>query len=128
MKITVKGNIGADAILRTVGEGESAMAVCDFNIAENKTMRDGSVKTTWTKVTLWRGYAEKMAQYLKKGRYVQVTGEGEVETYVTSGNVIAGRIHINRNVEIDLGFDRPAQADGAPWAGAEVATEELAEV
>ena len=124
MKIVVKGNIGADAILRTVGEGENKFAVCDFNIAENKPTKDGGTKTIWTKVTLWRAYAEKMAQYLKKGRYVQVEGEGEVETYVTNGNQIAGRVHINRNVSIDLGFDRPAQPEDAPWAE----TEELEEV
>ena len=115
MKISVKGNIGADAILRTVGEGENKFSVCDFNIAENRTQKDGSVKTTWTKVTIWRGYAEKMAQYLTKGRYIRVEGEGDVETYVTSGNQINGRVHINRNVEIDLGFDR-TQPEEAPWA------------
>jgi single stranded DNA-binding protein len=124
MKIIVKGNIGADAILRTVGEGENQFSVLDFNVAENKTNGDGSKKTIWTKVTLWRAYAEKMAQYLKKGRYVQVEGEGEVETYVTNGNQIAGRVHINRNVSIDLGFDRPAQPEDAPWAE----TAELEEV
>lgn len=123
MKITVKGNIGSDAILRTVGEGEDKFSVCDFNIAENKTDKNGNKKTIWTKVTLWRAYAEKMAQYLTKGRYVQVEGEGEVETYVTKGNQIAGRVHINRNVSIDLGFDRPAQEEEAPWAEEEALEE-----
>jgi single stranded DNA-binding protein len=118
MKITVKGNIGSDAILRTVGEGENAMSVCDFSVAENQRRTDGSTKTIWTKVTLWRKYAEVMAPLLKKGRKVLVTGEGEAETYVTNGNIVNCRVHINRSVDIDL-LDRPESEEGAPWAAEE---------
>jgi len=116
MKCIVKGNIGADAILRTVGEGENQISVCDFAVAENIGKGDAK-KTVWTKVTLWRKYAETMAPLLKKGRYVQVEGNGVVETYVVE-NTIKARLHINSNVDVDL-LDRPAADDQAPWAVAE---------
>ena len=123
MKIQIKGNIGADAILRTVGEGENLHNVCDFNVAENRKLKDGTTKTTWTKVTLWNNYAVTMAPFLKSGRKVLVEGDGDVETYVTGGTQIMARLHINRNVDIDL-LDSPAKED-APWSQTEAELEEV---
>ena len=117
MKITVKGNIGADAVLRTVGEGDAAMSVCDFTIAEDKKKADGSEYTVWTKVTLWRKRAEGLAPYLKKGRYVMVTGDGEAETYVSGGNTVKARVHI-KSVDRDgiefFNLARKEEAEGTP--------------
>ncbi len=72
MNINFKGNIGKDAELRKVNINNVDTAVCSFWVAENIPHRDNKKETQWHKVTIWRGYAEKMAQWLKQGRYVFV--------------------------------------------------------
>ena len=117
--ITVKGFIGANAELRTVGEGENAYAVCDFRLAENINRKNGETRTVWYKVTLWRKYAETMAQYLKKGRKVQVEGllDNDPKVYTGKDNTI----HAYNNIQatdIDL-LDAPRNDEEAPWASVE---------
>lgn len=118
-KITVKGYIGKDAELRTVGEGENTFSVCDFWLGENvKKRSDGSTRTIWHKVTIWRKYAETMAPYLKSGRKVQVEGFAEPKSYTNRENTIVPYIAISAD-DIDL-LDAPRTEDEeAPWAAAE---------
>jgi len=98
MTITFDGNIGKDATLRTVKVGGEDTKVCSFWVAENISKRDGSNKTLWHKVTIWRGYAEKMAQYLKKGRHVLVEGYAEAKTYTTQDNRIVPYIDVQPGI------------------------------
>jgi single-stranded DNA-binding protein len=86
--ITFDGNVGKTAELRTVKVNGADTKVCSFWVGENISKRDGSKKTIWHKVTLWRGYAEKMAQYLTTGRHVLVEGYAEAKTYTTKDNRI----------------------------------------
>ena len=94
MTINFDGNIGKDAVLRTVKVNGEDTKVCSFWVAENIGKRDGSKKTLWHKVTIWRGYAEKMAQYLKQGRHVLVEGYAEAKTYTTQDNRIVPYIDV----------------------------------
>lgn len=122
MKVTFKGNIGKDAELRTVGEGENAYSVLSIWVAENKKLRDGSKKTKWHKVTLWRRYAEVMAPFLKKGRRIEVEGTlNDVKTYTTPDNRIVAYADVWAD-EVEL-LDRPEPEGDTP---PEVAAEETA--
>jgi len=113
MKITFKGNIGKDAELRTVGEGENAYSVLSIWVAENKKRRDDVKETKWHKVTLWRRYAEVMAPYLKKGRRIEVEGTlNDVKTYTTQDNRIIAYADIWAE-EVEL-MDRPEPAGDVP--------------
>jgi len=95
MTISVIGNIGNGAELRTVNVNGVETSVCSFWMAENFKKRDGSTKTTWHKVTVWRKYAEVMAQYLTKGRKILVTAENaEAKTYTDKENRIRPYIDI----------------------------------
>ena len=97
-KISFKGNIGKkDAVLRTVGEGENKYSVCDFFICENIGVKGtDSERGVWYKVTLWRGYADKLHQYLKSGRYLMVEGDVSREPHVyTSGNSVRSYVEVN---------------------------------
>lgn len=87
MTINFIGNIGKDAQLRKVKVGEREDSVLDMWVAENIKKRSGNEKTLWHKVTIWRGYAETMAQYLKKGRKVFVAGTAEASYYVKDGAI-----------------------------------------
>lgn len=75
--ITVTGNLTADPELRFTPD---AIAVANFTVAENHRRRnsDGEwddVGTTFHNVTVWREYAENVAESLRKGSHVIVYGE-----------------------------------------------------
>ena len=119
-KITVKGFIGADAELRTVGEEGNTYSVCDFRICDNVKLRNGTTRAVWYKVTIWRKYAEVMAPLLKSGRKVQVEGTivDEPKVYMTKDNQARAYVNIQGD-DIDL-LDAPkTEDDEAPWANVE---------
>lgn len=98
MEVTFIGNISKDAVLRQVGPEGNKYSVLDIWVGENlgrSNTPDTENKTAWRKVTLWRGYADKMAQYLKKGRRIEVRGfAGEAKSY-TRGNEIVSYLPVN---------------------------------
>lgn len=77
-QITMIGNLGETPELRKTPAGVS---VTSFSLAVNKTWtnQDGSKgsKTTWFRITAWRGLAEIVCKYMEKGRQVHVVGEME---------------------------------------------------
>jgi len=109
-KITVKGNTNKDAELRKVHNGEREDSVLSFWIAENNKKRDGSIETTWSKVTVWRGYAEAIARLLKgESRKALVTGSAKAKFYTTKDGQIVPYLDIQAD-EVDFLDDkRPEQ-------------------
>jgi single-strand DNA-binding protein len=75
LKIVAIGNLGRDPEMRYTSDGTP---VASFSMATNRrwTGADGERKTatTWLRVSVWRGLAETVNQYLKKGRLVKVEG------------------------------------------------------
>ena len=130
MEIRFDGNLGTDAVLGNVSVGENQVARCYFWVAENVEKRDGSKKTIWTKVTIWRKYAETMAQYLKKGRHVLVEGTGEAKFYTDNNNAIRPYVEVQATKirlldgkpeeqvppEVEAAEDEtPVTAEELPW-------------
>ena len=82
--ITIAGNIGKDAELRSTQSGDK---VAGFSVAVES--REGKEKTTiWFDVSIWGKRAEALSQYLTKGTRVAVSGdlgkrEYEGKTYLT---------------------------------------------
>jgi single-strand DNA-binding protein len=111
------GNIGKDAQLRKVKVGENEVSVLSVWVAENIKKRDGSTKAIWHKVTIWRGYAEAMAQYLKSGRLVFVTGTAEAKSYTTQDNRLVPYIDVQAS-EIKLLDGKKPEEDVPPEAAA----------
>lgn len=75
-QITIVGNVGRDPELRYTQNG---VAVCDFSVAVNERWTDRNTdeqreKTTWFRVTCWRGLAETVNQYVYKGMLMMVVG------------------------------------------------------
>lgn len=80
----VVGNVGRDAELRYT---QSGTAVSDFSVAVTSKWRDNSTneqreKTSWYRVTAWRGLAEVVGKYVKKGMSVMVVGTVEANAYM----------------------------------------------
>lgn len=84
LKIQLIGNIGKDAEIRKAGN----MSAIGFNIATSKKVKGENV-TTWVKCTKWvnEGGSLAVADYLKKGTKVYVSGEAGVEVYEGKGSL-----------------------------------------
>lgn len=74
--ITVAGRIGRDAETRPAGSDN----VTSFTVAVDQ--RNGRDKTTnWWRVSIWGKRGEALAQYLRKGDNVTVSGEFSLTEY-----------------------------------------------
>lgn len=129
MRIEFTGNVGKDAQIRKVQNGDRQDSVVSIWVAENLKKRDGSTKTLWHKVTIWRGYADSLAPYLKAGRKIQVHGKAQAASYtrtVTENGKTTQQIVPYIDVQADeiTLLDRPEETADVPPTEATEATAE----
>ena len=79
-KVVLIGNICKDPEL---SETNSGVAVCRFSIAVNRrrTSADAEQQTDFFNVTAWRGLADTISRFCKKGNKIAVTGQIQIRTY-----------------------------------------------
>ena len=80
-KVFLIGNLTRDPELT---ETASGVPVCHFSIAVNRgyaSSQDGERQTDFFNCTAWRGQAETIARYTKKGNKVAVTGSVQLRNY-----------------------------------------------
>lgn len=79
-KVFLIGNLTRDPALTKTNSGTS---VCNFAIAVNRayTSGNGERETDFFNCTAWRGTAEHIATYCKKGSKVAVTGSIQFRDY-----------------------------------------------
>ncbi len=79
-KVFLIGNLTRDPELTETAGGVS---VCHFAIAVNRNYSgsDGERQTDFFNVTAWRGLADTVARYTKKGNKVAVTGSIQIRNY-----------------------------------------------
>ncbi len=85
-RIFLIGNLTRDPEL---SETNSGIAVCRFSIAVQRRFSsgDGERETDFFNVTAWRGLAESVAKFCKKGNKVAVAGSVQIRTYETNDGV-----------------------------------------
>ncbi|QQR85364.1 MAG: single-stranded DNA-binding protein [Flavobacteriales bacterium] len=76
-KVILIGNLGADPEIRHLPSG---IPVANFRIATSETFRDKTTgekreQTEWHNIVAWRGLAEVVEKYVKKGSKVYVEGK-----------------------------------------------------
>lgn len=80
--ITVRGNAGADARMRTLEDGTP---VTTFPVAHTPRIRRGGEwvdgPTTWYRVSCWRWLAERVRDSIRKGDAVIVQGKVRTEQW-----------------------------------------------
>ena len=112
--ITIAGNIGKDAVVRTTQGGES---VTGWTVAVEE--RQGQDKRTiWFDCTLWGKRGSGLAQYLTKGTRVAVSGdlstrEHNGKTYLTvraSEVTLLGGGEKRDHVDMPPGYEGTAAA------------------
>lgn len=74
------GNLTRDPEL---SETNSGVAVCRFSIAVNRrrASADAEQQTDFFNVTAWRGLAETVSRYCKKGNKIAVSGQIQIRQY-----------------------------------------------
>lgn len=78
-KVWLIGNLTRDPEL---SETNSGISVCRISIAVNRRRaRDGEPQTDFFNVTAWRGLADNVAKYCKKGNKIAVTGSIQIRQY-----------------------------------------------
>ncbi len=122
-KVFLIGNLTRDPELTETAGGVS---VCHFAIAVNRsyTSADGERQTDFFNVTAWRGLADNIARFTKKGNKVAVTGSIQIRNYEdnqgqrrTAVDVIAQDVEFLTSKSAGGGedlFDAPAAPASAP--------------
>ena len=78
-KIVLIGNLTKDVELNTTPSGVS---VCRFDLAVSRPFnQDGERVTDFFECSAWRGQAEAIASYCKKGHKICVIGRVQTRTY-----------------------------------------------
>ena len=78
-KVFLIGNLTRDPEL---SETNSGISVCRISIAVNRRRTgDGEPQTDFFNVTAWRGIADNVAKYCKKGNKIAVTGSIQMRQY-----------------------------------------------
>ena len=79
-KVILIGNICKDP---EISETNSGVAVCRFSIAVNRrrASEDAEQQTDFFNVTAWRGLADTISRFCKKGNKIAVTGQIQIRTY-----------------------------------------------
>ena len=107
-KVFLIGNLTRDPELT---ETPSGVAVCHFAIAVNRSYssQDGERQTDFFNCTAWRGQAETIARYTKKGNKVAVSGSIQLRNYEDNQGVKRTAVDI---VVQDVEFLTPKNGDG----------------
>ena len=108
-KVFLIGNLTRDPELT---ETPSGVAVCHFAIAVNRnySSQDGERQTDFFNCTAWRGQAETIARYTKKGNKVAVTGSIQLRNYEDNQGVKRTAVDI---IVQDVEFLTPKSGDAA---------------
>ncbi len=122
-KVFLIGNLTRDPEISQTAGGVS---VCHFSIAVNRSYSssDGERQTDFFNVTAWRGLADTIGKYTKKGNKVAVSGSIQMRTYDdnqgvrrTAVDIIAQDIEFltskSNSSDDDFYDNAPAQNTGA---------------
>ena len=84
-QINLIGRLGSDPTTKQVGD----TSVTDFSLAVSEKFKDKSgnkvEQTDWFNCQAWGKAGEVIAQYVKKGHALYITGRSKVSTYEKNG-------------------------------------------
>lgn len=120
-QVIIMGNLTRDPELRQTPNGQS---VCSFSLALNRSYKDQSGEwqeaTDYIDVVAWATLAERIAQYLTKGRRALVQGRLQSRSWEQDGNkrskveVLASDVTFLDGRGEGGGSDEPAAGNSAP--------------
>ena len=93
--VSLVGRLTKDPESKVIGQGT---AVCNFTIAVNRNFKnqDGEVYADFIMCQAWKGQAEFIGSYIKKGNLVSLTGSIATRNYEKDGNrVYITEVNVN---------------------------------
>lgn len=107
-KILLIGRIVKDVNL---SETQSGVAVCRFAIAvKRRFSSEGEPQADFFNITAWRGLAETVARYCKKGNKIAVVGSVQIRAYEDRDGAKRTAVDV---VADEVEFLTPKPQDGA---------------
>ncbi len=82
-KVILVGNVGADPEIRTLENGTKVarLRVATSERFYNRETQERREHTEWHRVTLWRGLADIVDRYIRKGSQVYIEGKLRTREY-----------------------------------------------
>ena len=81
-RVILVGNVGKDPEVRHI---ESGVAVANFSLATSESYKNKSgervTNTEWHNIVVWRGLAEVVEKYVKKGQLLFIEGKIRTRSY-----------------------------------------------
>ena len=114
-KVFLIGNLTHDPEL---SETNSDISVCRFSVAVNRRRTgDGEQQTDFFNVTAWRGLAENVARFCKKGNKVAVTGSIQIRQYEDRDGQKRTSVDVNAD-EVEFLTPKNAERDESDYVPA----------
>lgn len=114
-KIFLIGNLTHDPEL---SETNSGISVCRFSVAVNRRRTgDGEQQTDFFNVTAWRGLAENVARFCKKGNKVAVSGSIQIRQYEDRDGQKRTSVDVNAD-EVEFLTPKNAERDESDYVPA----------
>lgn len=113
-KVTLIGNLGMDPELKYLDQG---IAYTQLRLACSDRYRDKDGqyqdRTEWVSVTLWRGSAEIVSKYCRKGSTICIEGRLRNHSWETPQGEKRSRLEVEGSQVILLDSRPPAEGDYA---------------
>ena len=114
-KIFLIGNLTHDPEL---SETNSGISVCRFSVAVNRRRTgDGEQQTDFFNVTAWRGLADNVSRFCKKGNKVAVTGSIQIRQYEDRDGQKRTSVDVNAD-EVEFLTPKNAERDESDYVPA----------
>lgn len=129
-KVILIGNVGKDPEIRHL---DSGVAVASFSLAtsESYNAKNGERVTTteWHNIVVWRGLAEVVEKYVKKGSKLYIEGKITTRQYEKDGQTKYFTEIVANNIEmLDSRNSSKEPSDNLGQAGAAAATQSTSTV
>ncbi len=112
-RVELLGRVGADPELRRTQGGTS---VAQLRLATDRRNGEGESQTDWHSVVCWAKQAEAVAEYVRKGERVYVSGRLQQQHWETDAGERRSRIEVHAQEVIFLGS---GNSNGRKTDGAE---------
>lgn len=117
-KVTLLGNVGKDPEYRVIPSG---VGVASFTLATTESFKNANDtyedRTEWHNLECWRGLADTVNKYVRRGQKLYIEGKLKTESYEKDG-ITRYRTKIVVNELIMLGGKDSQSSDGSGYAPA----------
>ena len=118
-KVQLIGNVGTQPEIRYVGADNPSSKVASFRLATTERYRSRSgeptEKTEWHSVVAWRGLADTVENYVKKGAQIYVEGRLTTRQWTDKNGIIRYTTEVQADNLFLLGRKPQSEDEGSGY-------------